>query len=137
MIYTTNGEELAGIQEIHKEFMTYKRITNRQLFCVRFYSAPAEKLFNEIKQTINVVKMGMTRDYIIPEEIYEQDEIPKTQIPGFYRNKRVIGISNILSELLNNYSNKKPVWIYNSRNQALIYSTCKEVRDRDMEELRK
>ena len=81
--------------------------------------------------------MGMTRDYIILEEICEQTEIPKMQIPAFYRNKRVIGISNILSELLNNYSNKKSVWIYNSRNQALIYSTCKEVRDHDMEELRK
>ena len=89
--------------------MTYKRITNRQLIYVRFYSAPAEILFDEIKQTINVVKMGMTRDYIIPEEICEQTEIPKMQIPTFYHNKRVIGISNILSELLNNYLNKKPV----------------------------
>ena len=48
-VYTTDGEELAGIPKIHKEFMTYKRITNEQLFYVRFYSTPAEILFDEIK----------------------------------------------------------------------------------------
>lgn len=94
-------------------------------------------LIDEVKQTITVVKIGMTRDFIIPEEICEQEEISKTQIPGFYRNKRVIGLSNILSELLNNYSNQKLIWICTSRNQTLVYSTCKEVRDQDMKELRK
>ena len=64
--------------------MDYKKITKGQLFYVHFYSALAKILFDEIKQTITIVKIGMTRDYSIPEEICEQEEITKNQIPDFY-----------------------------------------------------
>lgn len=108
IVYTITGEELTRILDIYK-----------------------------IKHTITVVKIGMTRDYIIPEEICEQEEITKNQIPDFYRNKRVIGLTSILTELANNYINQNPVWIYYSRNQLLVYSTCKNIRENNREEIRK
>ena len=58
--YTITGEELSKIPDLYQAFMNYKRITKGQLFYVRFYSAPAEILFDEIKSVITVIKIGMT-----------------------------------------------------------------------------
>lgn len=55
-----------------------------------------EILYDEIKPVIQVLKIGLTRDLIIPEEIEPQPEIPKVEILSFYANKRVIGISTII-----------------------------------------
>lgn len=95
--YTTTGDELS------QAFMNYKRITKGQLFYIRFYSAPAEILFDEIKPVITVIKIGMTHDLIIPYEITTQPIIPRIELPKFYANKRVIGISTILAELAKVY----------------------------------
>ena len=46
-----------------------------------------------------MVKIGLTKDMIIPEEIEKQNEIPKVEIPNFYANKRIIGIAMIIQEL--------------------------------------
>ena len=135
-VYTSTGEELMGIEELYQAFMNYKRVTKGQLFYVRFYSAPAEILFEEIKPVITVIKIGMTRDYIIPEEITAQPIIPRTELPAFYANKRIIGISTILSELSNAF-NEGNIWKYYSRNHLLIYSTAKEQRPYDILEVRK
>ena len=97
--YTITGEELSKIQELYQAFMNYKRVTKGQLFYVRFYSAPAEILFDEIKPVITVIKIGMTQDYLISEEITTQSIIQAAEIPDFYVNKRIIGINTILSEL--------------------------------------
>ncbi|KAG5599368.1 hypothetical protein H5410_030738 [Solanum commersonii] len=48
---------------------------------------------------------GLTKDMIIPEDIGQQKEICKIEIPSFYANKRIIGISTIIQELANNYLN--------------------------------
>ena len=40
---------------------------------------------------------------IIPEDSGEQLEIPKIEIPSFYANKRIIGISTMIQEIANNY----------------------------------
>ncbi|KAG5609765.1 hypothetical protein H5410_021046 [Solanum commersonii] len=65
-VYTYDGEELSGIPEIHRAFITYKRVTKGNLFYLKFYAAPAEILYDEIKPIIQVVKIGLTRDMIIP-----------------------------------------------------------------------
>ena len=62
--------------------MTYKRITTGNLFFIKFYTAPAEILYEEIKSPIQVIKIGLTRDMIIPEEIEKQAEIPKDRDTG-------------------------------------------------------
>ncbi|KAG5595500.1 hypothetical protein H5410_036732 [Solanum commersonii] len=49
--------------------------------------------------------IGLTKDVIIREDSGEQPEIPKIEIPNFYVNKRIIGISTIIQELANNYLN--------------------------------
>ena len=90
-VYTYTGEEIIGIPELHRAFVTYKRITKGNLFYIKFYTAPAEILYEEIKSPIQVVKIGLTRDMIIPEEKEKQIEIPKIEIPNFYANKRIIG----------------------------------------------
>ena len=135
-VYTQTGDEISTIPELYKAFMNYKRITKGTLFYIKFYSAPAEILFDEIKPIIQVIKIGLTRDMIIPEDIGIQQEIQKIEIPEFYANKRVIGITTILNELTNNYLNGNSVWSYYVREQVMIYSNSKEIREQDMEEIR-
>ena len=52
---------------------------------------------------------------IIPEDIGHQNEIPKIEIPNFYANKRIIGISTIIQELANNYLNENAIWSHYAR----------------------
>ncbi|XP_070004333.1 uncharacterized protein [Nicotiana sylvestris] len=98
---------------------------------------PAEILYDEIKPIIQVVKIGLTRDMIIPEEIEQQPEIPKIEIPGFYANKRIIGIATIIQELANNYLQENAIWSYYSRDQLMIYANSRELRQEDMDEVQK
>ncbi|XP_015055268.1 uncharacterized protein LOC107001822 [Solanum pennellii] len=136
-VYTYTGEEIAGIPELHRAFLTYKRITKGNLFYIKCYTAPAEILYEEIKSPIQVVKIGLTRDMIIPEEIEKQNEIPKVEIPNFYANKRIIGIATIIQELANNYLNGNAIWSYYARDQVMIYANSKELRKSDMDEVQK
>ncbi|KAG5570177.1 hypothetical protein H5410_059943 [Solanum commersonii] len=135
-IYTATGDEISTILELHKAFMHYKRITKGTLFYIKFYSAPAEILYDEIKPIIQVIKIGLTREMIIPEKIEKQEEIQKIEIPAFYARKRVIGLATILNELATNYLSGNTIWSYYAREQTMIYSNCRETRPADMEEIR-
>nr|XP_009792786.1 PREDICTED: uncharacterized protein LOC104239763 [Nicotiana sylvestris] len=136
-VYTHDGEEIIGIPDLYKAFVTFKRITKGSLFFIKFYIAPAEILYDEIKPKIQVIKIGLTRDMIIPEEIEKQPEIQKMEIPSFYANKRIIGIATIIQELANNYLQGNAIWSYYSRDQLMIYVNSKELRQGDMDEVRK
>ncbi|KAG5576367.1 hypothetical protein H5410_056501 [Solanum commersonii] len=72
---------------------------------------------------------------IIPDDIEQQEEIQKIEIPSFYANKRIIGISTIIQELTNNYLNRNAIWSYYSRDQLMIYSNSRELRKEDMDEV--
>ncbi|KAG5619864.1 hypothetical protein H5410_005082 [Solanum commersonii] len=74
---------------------------------------------------------------IIPKDIGEQSEIPKIEIPNFYANKRIIGISTIIQELPNNYLNGNAIWSYYSRDQLMIYANLRELRKSDMDDVQK
>ncbi|KAG5615344.1 hypothetical protein H5410_015168 [Solanum commersonii] len=137
ILYTYDGEELSGIPKLHKAFITNKRITKGNLFYVKFYTATAEILYEKIKPPILVVKIGLTKDMIIPEDIEQQPEIPKSEIPSFYANKRIIGISTIIQELTNNYLNGNAIWSYYARDQLMIYSNSRELRKADMDEVQR
>ncbi|KAG5581119.1 hypothetical protein H5410_051746 [Solanum commersonii] len=76
------------------------------------FNAAAEILYDEIKPIIQVVKIGLTRDMIIPEDIGQQPEIQEIEIPSFYANKRII-------------------------DQLMIYSNSRELRQADMDEVQK
>ncbi|KAG5619781.1 hypothetical protein H5410_004999 [Solanum commersonii] len=136
-VYTYDGEEQSGIPKIHKAFITYKRVRKGNLFYVKFYAAPVEILSDEIKPIIQVVKIGLTRGMIIPEDIGQQQEIQEIEIPSFYANKRIIGMSTIIQELSNNYLNGNAIWSYYSRDQLMIYSNSRELRQADMDEVQK
>ncbi|KAG5615500.1 hypothetical protein H5410_015324 [Solanum commersonii] len=137
LLYTYGREELSGIPELHKAFITYKRVTKGNLFYVKFYTATAEILYEEIKPPIQVVKIGLTKDMIIAEDIGQQSEIQKFEIPSFYANKRIIGISTIIQELANNYLNGNAIWSYYARDQLMIYSNSRELRKSDMDEVQR
>ncbi|KAG5609735.1 hypothetical protein H5410_021016 [Solanum commersonii] len=111
-VYTVIADEISTIPELHKAFMHYKRITKETLFYIKFYSAPAEILYDEIKPIIQVIKIGLTREMIIPEKIEKQEEIQKIEIPEFYARKRIIGLATILNELSTNYLSGNSVWSY-------------------------
>ncbi|KAG5581513.1 hypothetical protein H5410_052140 [Solanum commersonii] len=74
---------------------------------------------------------------IIPEDIEQKEEIQKIEIPSFYANKRIIGISTIIQELANNYLNGNAIWSYYSRDQLMIYSNSRELRRTDMDEVQR
>ncbi|KAG5586203.1 hypothetical protein H5410_046637, partial [Solanum commersonii] len=76
---------------------------------------------------------------ILYEEIKPpiQEEIRKIEIPSFYANKRIIGISTIIQELANNYLNENVIWSYYSRDQLMIYSNSRELRKADMDEVQR
>ncbi|KAG5595952.1 hypothetical protein H5410_037184 [Solanum commersonii] len=97
----------------------------------------AEILYEEIKPPIQVVKIGLTKDMIIPKDIAQQSEIQKREIPSFYANKRIIGISTIIQELANNYLNGNAIWSYYARDQLMIYSNSRELRKADMDEVQR
>lgn len=86
---------------------------------------------------IRIVKIGLTRDMIIPEEVTAQPEISKNEIPKFYAYKRAIGIYTIIQELGSNFSSDNPVWHYYNRDNTLIYSNSRDIRPANMEEVRK
>ncbi|WMV46445.1 hypothetical protein MTR67_039830 [Solanum verrucosum] len=81
--------------------------------------------------------IGLTNDMIIPKDIGQQEEIRKIEIPSFYANKRIIGISTIIEELAKNYLNGNVIWSYYSRDQLMIYSNSRELRKTDMDEVQK
>ncbi|WMV19377.1 hypothetical protein MTR67_012762 [Solanum verrucosum] len=97
----------------------------------------AEILYEEIKPPIQVVNIGLTKDMIIPEDIGQQPEIQKSEIPSFYANKRIIGISTTIKELANNYLNGNAIWRYYARDQLMIYSNSRELRKTDMDEVQR
>ncbi|KAG5605142.1 hypothetical protein H5410_026634 [Solanum commersonii] len=97
----------------------------------------AEILHEEIKPPIQVVKIGLTKDMIIPEDSGEQPEISKIEIPNFYANKRIIDISTIIQELANDYLNDNAIWSYYSRDQLMIYANSRELRRSDMDGVKK
>ena len=59
-VYTYDRGEISVIPKLHKAFMIYKRITRGNLFFIKFYTAPAEILFDEIKSVIQIIKIGLT-----------------------------------------------------------------------------
>ncbi|WMV42310.1 hypothetical protein MTR67_035695 [Solanum verrucosum] len=83
------------------------------------------------------IAAGLTKDMIIPKDIRQQEEICKIEIPSFYANKRIIGISTIIQELANNYLNGNAIWSYYSRDQLMIYSNSRELRRADMDEVQR
>ncbi|XP_025886063.2 uncharacterized protein [Solanum lycopersicum] len=136
-VYTYTGEEICGIPEVHKAFLIYKKLTKGNLFFIRFYTAPAEILYDEIKPMIQIVKIGLTWEMIIPEDIGQQPEITRVEIPSFYANKSIIGLSTIIQELANNYLQGNAIWSYYSRDHLMIYANSREIRQADMEEVQK
>ncbi|WMV30365.1 hypothetical protein MTR67_023750 [Solanum verrucosum] len=80
---------------------------------------------------------GLTKDMIIPEDIEQQPEIQKNEIPSFYANKRIIGISTIIQKLANNYLNGNAIWSYYRRDQLMIYSNSRELRKADIDEVQR
>ena len=108
-IYTQDRNEISNISEIYDSLNIFKRITKGNLFFIKFYTAPAEILYDEVKSPIQVVKIGMTRDMIILEDIIPKSEIPRIEIPNFYANKRIIGLPTILQELANTYRNRNSI----------------------------
>ncbi|KAG5568466.1 hypothetical protein H5410_064520, partial [Solanum commersonii] len=95
--------------------------------CLNTAAALAEILYEKIKPPIQVIKIALTKDMIIFEDIGQQEEICKIEIPSFYANKRIIGISTIIQELANNYLNGNATWSYYSRDQLMIYSNSREL----------
>ncbi|KAG5631089.1 hypothetical protein H5410_002806 [Solanum commersonii] len=105
--------------------------------CLNTAAAPAEILYKEIKPLIQVIKIRLTKDMIISEDIEQQEEIQKIKIPSFYVNKRIIGISTSIQELANNYFNGNAIWSYYSRDQLMIYSNSRELRKTGIDEVQR
>ncbi|WMV49751.1 hypothetical protein MTR67_043136 [Solanum verrucosum] len=80
---------------------------------------------------------GLTKDMIIPEDIKQKPEIQKSEIPSFYANKRIIGISTTIQELANNYLNGNAIWSYYASDPLMINSNSNELRKTDMDKVQR
>ncbi|KAG5595011.1 hypothetical protein H5410_036243 [Solanum commersonii] len=101
----------------NEDNLKFKASISQQHDCKNAELSTAEILYEEIEPPIQVVKIGLTKDMIILEDIEHQPEIQKSQIPNFFANKRIIGISIIIQELANNYLNENAIWSYYGRDQ--------------------
>ncbi|KAG5596103.1 hypothetical protein H5410_037335 [Solanum commersonii] len=77
------------------------------------------KTHNICSITIQVQANKIDKDIIILEDIGQQPEIQKIEIPNFYANKRIIDISTIIQELANNYFNGNAIWKERPTTRAL------------------
>lgn len=136
VVYTQDGEELGAIPEVKAAVRTYLGVTHAKLIYVRFYSAPAEISFDQIKPPIHVVKIGLTRDMIIPEAPVSQQTLPVEDLPKMMQQKRVVNLKIIYEELYKIFTSENPIWKYYSKDQTLIYSMAKIKRDGDLDEVR-
>ena len=89
-IYTQDGEELSAMEELHKIFTTYKRVTKGNLFYIKFYTAPAEILYDEIKPVIQVVKIGLTGDMIIQKILCSSQRYPESRYLIFMQTNNLL-----------------------------------------------
>ncbi|GJT62108.1 hypothetical protein Tco_1005641 [Tanacetum coccineum] len=55
---------------------------------VRFYGAVGEVTFEEIIHTTRLVKMGLTRDFILSEKVTKQNQLCFEEIPQYLTKKR-------------------------------------------------
>ncbi|KAG5590134.1 hypothetical protein H5410_040648 [Solanum commersonii] len=136
----TQTEKKNTIEEILKTITTLcikVDSMDNEIQKLKTNEAPAKILYEEIKPPIQVIKIGLTKDMIIPDDIGQQEEIQKIEIPSFYANKRIIGISTIIQELANNYLNGNAIWSYYSRDQLMIYSNSRELKKIDMDEVQR
>ncbi|KAG5631539.1 hypothetical protein H5410_003256 [Solanum commersonii] len=74
-------------------------------------------------------------DIIQRDKASDLKEIRKIEIPSFYANKRITGISTIIQELTNNYLNGNVIWSYYFRDQLMIYLNSRELKRTDMDEV--
>ncbi|GKA93371.1 hypothetical protein Tco_0815357 [Tanacetum coccineum] len=70
-VYTKDGSELCKIPEVYEQAKYYLKITKATMIYVRFYGAVGEVTFEEIIHTTRLVKMGLTRDFMLIE--YDTD----------------------------------------------------------------
>ncbi|KAG5598537.1 hypothetical protein H5410_029907, partial [Solanum commersonii] len=68
-----------------------------------YANTPTEILYEEIKPPIHVIRIGLTKDIIIPEDIGQQEEICKIEIPKERPTARALKARFISIELLTRY----------------------------------
>ncbi|GKA84111.1 hypothetical protein Tco_0805706 [Tanacetum coccineum] len=87
-VYTKDGSELCKIPEVYEQAKYYLKITKATMIYVRFYGAVGEVTFEEIIHTTRLVKMGLTRDFILSEKVTKQNQLCFEEIPQYLTKKR-------------------------------------------------
>lgn len=108
-LYTTNGDECIKIPKLHRVVTNYIKITKADMIFIKFYGAMEEVTMEQIIPTIQFVKIGLTRDYVLPDTEPEvQNALLHEDIPKFLIKKRAWGFKVMIDALKS--SIQKPIW---------------------------
>ncbi|GJW30763.1 hypothetical protein Tco_0047638 [Tanacetum coccineum] len=102
-VYTKDGSELQKIPEVYEQATYYLKITKATMIYVRFYGAVGEVSFDEIIHTTRLVKMGLTRDFILSESVKTQNQLCFEEVPEYLTKKRAWSlkiISDTIKEIM-------------------------------------
>lgn len=123
-VYTTDGSELSKIPELHRIVKNYLKITKADMVFVRVYSVIGEVTDKEIYQALRIIRIGITRNYILSE--HEKgipgEEVHIEELPELLTRKRSWSFK-VIAEQLENFI-QTPIWVNHEENGTLIITNA-------------
>lgn len=119
-VYTSDASELEKIPELYRIVKNYLKITKADMVFIRVYSAIGEVTDKEIYQALRVIKIGITRNYILSEveEGIQGNEVFVEELPELMTKKRSWSIKVIADQLINFV--QTPIWVNFEDTNTLI-----------------
>lgn len=132
-IYTKDGSEVASIPELYNVVKSYLRITKADMVYIRIYSAVAEVTYDNVIPVTRIIKIGITREYII-KTAKVQNVLKPEEIPQFLTKKRAWSFK-VMSDSLKNID-ESPFWLNTFKANTAIFTNASQYRQEDRRTLK-
>lgn len=132
-IYTQDGSEVASIPELYNVVKSYLRITKADMIYIRIYSAVAEVTYENVIPVTRVIKIGITREYIL-KTAKVQTVLKPEEIPQFLTKKRAWSFK-VMSDTLKNID-ESPFWLNTFKPNTAIFTNASTYRQEDRRSLK-
>ena len=119
-VYTSDASEVSKIPELYRVTKNYLKITKADMVFIRVYSVIGEVTDKDIFQALRIVKIGITRNYILGdnEEGIPGEEIFIEELPELMTKKRSWSIKVIADQLVK--FAQTPIWVNHEDTNTLI-----------------
>lgn len=142
-VYTSTREEIESLPTaIFNAMKSFMAITKAGMVFVRFYQTVSELGCHTVYPSINVVKIGIAREFQYPEPI-KQDVLSLEDIPELLQEKRAMGIAIAVQDLRKTLTDQNKndtynkIWIYANSNNMLVYCKGKSASANSMDTIEK